>query len=99
MDWLLLDRVQHDRETPALPATVFFEEDEWQALHAFIHRTPVLPETPPSLGTAISMVAKIGGFLGRKHDGADWTGFPSSPKRLGSSFPALTRWPTGRNPG
>ena len=68
--WRVMDLVQRGRETPDLPATVFFQEEEWQALHAFIHRTPELPETPPSLGTAMRMVAKIGGFLGRKHDGA-----------------------------
>jgi len=68
--WRVMDLVHRGRETPDLPATVFFEEEEWQALHAFTHRTPVLPETPPNLATAMGMVARIGGFLGRKHDGS-----------------------------
>jgi hypothetical protein len=67
--WRVMDLVHRGRETPDLPATVFFEDEEWQALHAFVHRTPVIPETPPSLAIAMGMVAKIGGFLGRKNDG------------------------------
>ena len=67
--WWAMDLVHRGRETPDLPATVFFEEEEWQALHAFIHRTPAIPETPPSLATTTGMVARIGGFRGRKHDG------------------------------
>ena len=68
--WRVMDLVHRGRETPDLPATVFFDEEEWQALYAFVHRTPIIPETPPSLATAMRMVAKIGGFLGRKHDGS-----------------------------
>jgi len=33
------------------------------------HRTPTPPATPPSLGEAMHMVAKLGGFVGRKGDG------------------------------
>jgi len=62
--WALLGR-----ETPDVPCGVFFEEAEWQALSCYHHRTPTPPVTPPSLGEAMRMVAKLGGFLGRKGDG------------------------------
>ena len=68
--WRVMDLVHRGRETPDLPATVFFDEEEWQALYVFAHRTSAIPETPPNLATAMRMVAKIGGFLGRKHDGS-----------------------------
>jgi hypothetical protein len=57
------------RETPDVPCSVFFAEAEWQALSCYHHRTPTPPPTPPSLGEAMRMVAKLGGFLGRKGDG------------------------------
>ena len=67
--WRVMDLMYRGRETPDLPATVFFSAEEWQALYAFTHRTAEIPATPPSLATAMGMVARIGGFLGRKHDG------------------------------
>jgi hypothetical protein len=58
------------RETPDVPCLVFFEQAEWQALHCHHHRSPNPPDTPPTLGEAMHMVAKLGGFLGRKCDGS-----------------------------
>ena len=46
-----------------------FEEEEWKALSAYHHRQSTPPEEEPTLGTAMRIVAKIGGFLGRKGDG------------------------------
>jgi len=67
--WRILHLVKLGREAPALPCSVFFAEEEWQALYCYHHRTPTPPATPPDLGTAMRMVAKLGGFLGRKGDG------------------------------
>jgi hypothetical protein len=39
------------------------------ALHWHHYRSPNPPETPPTLGEAVHMVAALGGFLGRKGDG------------------------------
>ena len=50
-----------------------FQEEEWKALVAYINREPIAPESPPTLGEAIRMVATIGGFLGRKGDGVPGT--------------------------
>lgn len=60
------------RETPAMPCDVFFTEEEWKVLHVMVkHSSP--PTTPPSLRDAVRMVARLGGFLGRKHDGEPGT--------------------------
>ncbi len=45
------------------------EEHEWKSLYCFYHNTSKLPDKPPSLSEVIRMIAKIGGFLGRKSDG------------------------------
>jgi hypothetical protein len=67
--WRVMHLAKLGRETPDVPCSVFFEEAEWQALSCYHHRTPTPPATPPSLGEAMRMVAKLGGFLGRKGDG------------------------------
>lgn len=67
--WRVMHLAKLGRETPDVPCSVFFEEAEWQALSCYHHRTPTPPATPPSLGEAMHMVAKLGGFLGRKGDG------------------------------
>jgi len=61
------------RESPDLPCTVLFEDHQWQALWVFIHRSPALPATPPSVRTLMRMIASLGGFLGRKGDGEPGT--------------------------
>ena len=64
-------RVHHltmlGREVPNVPCSVFFEEAEWKALYAFIHKK--LPKKEPTLVEAMRMVASLGGFQGRKGDG------------------------------
>jgi hypothetical protein len=67
--WRVMWLSKLGRETPDVPCLVFFEQAEWQALHCHHHRSPNPPETPPTLGEAMHMVAKLGGFLGRKCDG------------------------------
>jgi hypothetical protein len=68
--WRVLYLTRLGRETPDLPCDVFFEEEEWKALCAYHHKSATPPEAPPTLGEAMGMVAKIGGFLGRKGDGS-----------------------------
>lgn len=67
--WRVLYLTHLGRRTPDLPCSIFFEEEEWKALSAYHHRQSTPPEEEPTLGTAMRMVAKIGGFLGRKSDG------------------------------
>jgi len=67
--WRVLYLTQQGRQTPEVPCSVFFEEEEWKALYAYHHQSAAVPEEPPTLGAAMRMVARIGGFLGRKGDG------------------------------
>jgi hypothetical protein len=67
--WRVLYLTHQGRQTPDLPCSVFFEEEEWKALYAYHHHSTEIPEEPPTLGAAMRMVARIGGFLGRKGDG------------------------------
>jgi len=61
------------RQAPGAPCTAYFEEAEWQALTAYVTRTPTPPVHPPTLREAMRMVASLGGFLGRRHDGEPGT--------------------------
>ena len=62
--WRIYHLTKLGRETPAVPATVYFEEHEWQALVAFVTRQPEPPQTPPTLREAVRMVAGLGGLPG-----------------------------------
>ena len=61
--WRIYHLTKLGRETPAVPATVYFEEHEWQALVAFVTRQPEPPQTP-TLREAVRMVAGLGGLPG-----------------------------------
>jgi len=65
--WRIHVLIKASREMPDVPCSGYFEEDEWKVLHAVVHNQSP-PETTPSLRTAVRMVAKLGGFLGRKGD-------------------------------
>lgn len=71
--WRIFHLTKLGREVPNVPCTVFFEEAEWKALVAYKTRSPIPPETPPTLREAVRMVASLGGFLGRKGDGEPGT--------------------------
>ncbi len=78
--WRVLYATLLARQAPDLPCTVLLETDEWQALYCRIHRTTQLPTTPPTLAQTVRWIATLGGFLGRKGDGAPgptvlWRGF------------------------
>ncbi len=51
------------------PCTMFFEEEEWKVLYCIANRIPTAPDTAPTIKEAVSYLAKLGGFLGRKGDG------------------------------
>jgi hypothetical protein len=70
--WRIYQLTKQGRETPDVPCDVFLSEDEWQALCAYVTRKPP-PEQPPSLRTAVRMIASLGGFPGRKCDGEPGT--------------------------
>ena len=61
------------RETPTLPCTEYFDDDQWQALHVFKTRKQPKAEDKPNLREMARRVAALGGFLGRKSDGEPGT--------------------------
>jgi hypothetical protein len=73
--WRVLYLTMLGRECPELSCDAVFADEEWRAVYLVTQRKPP-PEQPPSLDTMVRMVASLGGFLNRKHDG-----FPG-PKTL-----------------
>jgi len=43
--------------------------EDYQALMAFVNKSPSPPDKPPTLREAVRAIAKLGGFIGRKSDG------------------------------
>ncbi len=64
--WRVMLLTMLARKHPDAPCTAFFNEEEYQALHAFYRKT--LTNTP-SLYETMMLLARLGGFLGRKSDG------------------------------
>jgi hypothetical protein len=79
IDMVIAWRIHHmtklGREVPDLPAEAYFDHDECQVLIDYELNTRKRPvDAPaPSLREAIRMIAKLGGFLGRKSDGEPGT--------------------------
>jgi hypothetical protein len=70
--WRVLFLTMLGRDCPEMPCDTVFAEEEWKAVYLVTQRKPP-PAEPPSLDTMVRMVATLGGFLNRKHDG-----FPGS---------------------
>ncbi len=68
--WRLLWLTYEARAHPEAPCTLALDEDEWRVLVSLDCPKAVLPLEPPTMQAAILRIAKLGGFLGRKHDGA-----------------------------
>ena len=67
--WRLHWMTYINRCEPDLLCTVVLTTWEWQALYMRIHKSPRLPDTPPTVRQAVRWIAQLGGFLGRKSDG------------------------------
>jgi hypothetical protein len=97
--WRVFHLTMLSREAPDAPCTVFFTDDEWQALCIYTSRNPVPPKQPPSLVQATRMVGAMGGHLGRNGDGPPgtqslWRGL----QRLEPATEMYVVLTTGRNP-
>lgn len=57
------------RIEPETPCTRVFSKQEWQALWCYHYKKSMPPNEPLTIQHAIFMLAKIGGFMGRKRDG------------------------------
>ena len=78
--WRILWLTYKARIDPNAPCNEVLEEDEWKILYSVIHNTTILPNKPPPVKDVILWIAKLGGFIGRRHDGQPgvktiWRGF------------------------
>jgi len=64
--WRIMLMTLLGRQTPELPAGVMFSDIELRALRAYAKKKGLNP--PTLLGEAVTLVAKIGGYLGRNND-------------------------------
>lgn len=67
--WRLLWLTYQARENPELPCDTILETHEWQSLYCHFHGFPLPQKEPPSINQAITWIARLGGFLARRHDG------------------------------
>lgn len=66
--WRVLYVLKLGRECPDLSCEAVFTPAEWQSVYAIAQGTAA-PKTPPTLAVLIPIIASLGGYLGRKHDG------------------------------
>lgn len=66
--WRILYLTMLGRNCPDLSCDIVFEENEWKSVYA-VYKRKRPPSTPPKLNEIILIIAKLGGFLGRKSDG------------------------------
>jgi hypothetical protein len=71
--WRVFHLTMLSRETPDAPCTVFFTDEEWQALCIYTSKNPIPPQQPPTTAQATRLVGAMGGHLGRKADGPPGT--------------------------
>lgn len=71
--WRIFRLTKLGRTVPDVSCEIFFQEEEWKALCIHHTKNPYPPETPPTLNEAIRIMAKLGGFMGRKGDGEPGT--------------------------
>jgi hypothetical protein len=57
------------RVDPKCCSSNVFSRQEWLTLYRVANKSEVIPEKPPSTEEAILLLARLGGFLGRKNDG------------------------------
>jgi len=65
--WRIARLMRLGRTLPDLDAALLLEPEEWQA--AYILAKKPLPKQPPRLNEVLRLIARLGGFLGRKRDG------------------------------
>jgi len=66
--WRVLYVLKLGRDCPQLLCDAIFSEAEWKSVYVIANQMPA-PKTPPALQVIIPLIAGMGGYLGRKHDG------------------------------
>lgn len=67
--WRLFWMTHLKRTDPQAPATTILTENELRTLNALERKQLARPVRPFSVAQAVMAIAKLGGFLARKHDG------------------------------
>lgn len=65
--WRVLFVMRLGRACPEMPCEAVFTEAEWRAVYQIVKREPA--RVMPSLGEMLVLIAELGGYLHRKHDG------------------------------
>lgn len=65
--WRVLFVMRLGRECPDMPCAAAFTEEEWRAVYQIVKGKPAA--AMPTLGAMMIMIAELGGYLNRKHDG------------------------------
>ena len=65
--WRVLFVMRLGRECPEMSCEAVFTEAEWRAVYQIVKRRPAT--AAPSLGDLLVMIAELGGYLNRNHDG------------------------------
>ena len=73
--WRVMYVMMLGRTCPEMSCAEVLSEAEWKAVYTVVRREPA-PATPPSLEEMVYLIARLGGHLGRTHDG------PPGPKTM-----------------
>ena len=66
--WRILYLTMLGRCCPNISCDAVLDESEWKAVYAVVTKKKP-PKKPPELNTMVKMIASLGGYLNRKHDG------------------------------
>ncbi len=61
------------RTDPGIPCTKLLADEEGKVLFLKVNKNKILPKKPPAIGEVVVWIARLGGFLARKGDGAPGT--------------------------
>lgn len=73
--WRVLYVLKLGRACPDMSCDAVFTEAEWKSVYVIVKQKPA-PKSPPTLAEIIPLIASLGGYLDRKHDG------PAGPKTM-----------------
>lgn len=67
--WRLLWLTYEARQNAEQSCSTILSRPEWESLCGTVHSQRPLPSQPPTMREAVRLIAQLGGFLARKHDG------------------------------